>query len=158
MKLSDKQIRDPLYSFIESASNRIRILEELRIDNSRADLLVVTDGILTGYEVKSDLDSYTCLKTQTADYSRFCDYCYAVIGRSHQQGILERIPEFWGVLVVVAVATGVNSPPLDSQRDICESSIKVLRSARGVEIDTRTVGVLVIVAVALTGKGLLAPK
>jgi len=106
MKLSDKQIRDPLYSFIESASNRIRILEELRIDNSRADLLVVTDGILTGYEVKSDLDSYTCLKTQTADYSKFCDYCYAVVGRSHHQGIMERIPDFWGVMIIAAV--GVN--------------------------------------------------
>ena len=99
-KLSDKQIRQPLYSYLEGSNKRLRIFEELRINNSRADLLVVTDGVLTGYEIKSDLDSYSRIQTQIKNYNCFCDYCYVVTGVSHKQGIAERVPQHWGILVV----------------------------------------------------------
>lgn len=100
-KLSDKQIREPLYQYVEENSpGRSRIFEEFEIASSRADLLVVTDGALTGYEIKSDLDSYQRLKTQVKDYNRYCDYCYAVVGSSHQKGVRTHIPETRGILAV----------------------------------------------------------
>jgi len=103
IKLSDYQIRIPLYSYLERNNERLRIFPELRLNNSRADLLVVTDGILTGYEIKSDLDSFARIKSQIADYNYFCDYCYAVTGYKHKQRVLEHIPQHWGALVVFAV-------------------------------------------------------
>jgi len=103
-KLSDYQIRIPLYSYLERNNNeRLRIFPELRLNNSRADLLVVTDGILTGYEIKSDLDSFARIKSQIADYNCFCDYCYAVTGYKHKQRVLEHVPCYWGVLVIFSV-------------------------------------------------------
>ena len=102
MRLSDKEIRIPLYDFIENVEHRIRVIEEFSFGAAIADLLAVTDGILTGYEIKSDLDSYVRLKTQVREYSKYFDYCYAVIGRSHQKGILKHIPETWGILLVMS--------------------------------------------------------
>jgi len=34
------------------------------------------------------------------EYNKYFDICNAVVGETHQKGILKRIPEFWGVLVV----------------------------------------------------------
>jgi hypothetical protein len=99
-KILDPQIREALFTYLEAETVKIRVMDEFNLGDSRADFLAVTDGILTGYEIKSDSDSYTRLKTQTRDYSRYCDYCYAVVGKSHQSGIVARVPDFWGVIIV----------------------------------------------------------
>jgi len=141
MKLSDKQIREPLYSFIENVRHRIRIFEELCIDKARADLFVVTDGVLTGYEIKSDLDSYARLKKQMLAYNRFCDYCYVVIGRSHEKSIFERIAEFWGVLAVSTDENGfkveVLRPATQNPKAKLNSKLKLLWRRELVNISFR---------------------
>jgi len=106
-RLLDPQIRDAIFDHLEGNSGKIRIIEEVNIGGSRADFLAVTDGVLTGYEIKSDADSYTRLDTQTRDYSAFCDYCYVVIGKSHQTGIYGHVPDFWGIIVIVQESDGV---------------------------------------------------
>ena len=100
VRLLDPQIREILFDYLEGQNRKIRILEEVNIGGSRADFVTVTDGIMTGYEIKSDADSYKRLTTQTQDYSVFCDYCYAVIGDSHREEIFGRVPEYWGVITV----------------------------------------------------------
>ena len=100
MKLSDPEMREALFTYLDAKHSKIRVIDEKVIGKSRADFMAVTDGIIVGYEIKSDLDTYVRLKTQVRDYNKYFDVCYAVVGESHQKGILSRIPEFWGVLVI----------------------------------------------------------
>ena len=100
MRLSDPEMREALFAYLDFKYPKIRVFDEKGIGDSRADFIAITDGVISGYEIKSDLDSYARLKSQVRDYNKFCDTCYAVVGKSHQKGIVKRIPKFWGILVV----------------------------------------------------------
>ena len=100
MKLSDPQMREALFTYLDAKHSKIRIIDEKEIGKSRADFMAVTDGVIIGYEIKSDLDTYARLKTQVRNYNKYFDICYAVVGKSHQKGVIKHIPKFWGVLVV----------------------------------------------------------
>ena len=77
----DKEIREPLFDFLEEFYGKIRIFEEKITGLSRTDALGVIDGQLIGFEIKSDHDTYARLQRQTADYDELCDVNYLVIGR-----------------------------------------------------------------------------
>ena len=100
MRLSDPEMREALFAYLDDKHPKIRIFDEKEIGKSRADFIAVTDSTITGYEIKSDLDSYARLKRQVRDYNKYCDFCYAVAGKSHQKGIVKHIPAFWGILVI----------------------------------------------------------
>ena len=93
--LYDKDIREPLYEFLEGLYGKVRILEEKNIGGSRADVLMIAPGALFGIEIKSDADSYTRLASQVRDYDRFCDYCWVVAGSSHAAHVDEHVPAPW---------------------------------------------------------------
>ena len=76
----DKEIREPLFDFLEEFYGKIRIFEEKITGLSRTDALGVIDGQLIGFEIKSDHDTYARLQRQTADYDELCDVNYLVIG------------------------------------------------------------------------------
>ena len=76
--LYDKDIRDPLFDFLEERYHKIRIIEEKQMGRSRADIVMVTEDSVFGIEIKSDADSYTRLNRQVKDYDRFFDYNYVV--------------------------------------------------------------------------------
>ena len=88
----DTEMREPLFDFLEGHFSKIRIIEEKVINRSRADVLGVIDGAITGFEIKSDSDTYDRLETQVKDYDKYCDYCYLVIGKSHLKHASEHIP------------------------------------------------------------------
>ena len=60
--LYDKDIREPLFDFLEEVYGKIRIIEEKTVGKSRADVVMVTPGLLCGIEIKSDADTYARLK------------------------------------------------------------------------------------------------
>ena len=66
--LYDKDIREPLFEFLEEQYGRIRILEEKQMGRSRADLVMVLPGAVAGVEIKSDADTYARLSRQVKDY------------------------------------------------------------------------------------------
>lgn len=105
--MTDREMREPLFDYLEEFYGKIRILEEKNAGTSRADVIGVVDGALLGFEIKSDRDSYTRLKTQTRDYDRFCDWNYLVVGKSHLLHAHEHIPAHWGILVVWEEEGGV---------------------------------------------------
>lgn len=72
--LHDKDIREPLFDFLEETYGKNRILEEKRTGRSRADVVMVTPEALYGIEIKSDADTYTRLAGQVKDYDKFYDY------------------------------------------------------------------------------------
>lgn len=99
----DKDIREPLFDFLEERFGKIRILEEKRMGRSRADVVMVTEQALYGIEIKSDADTYARLGRQTKDYDRYYDYNVVVAGTSHAMHIEKHVPEYWGIIIVERV-------------------------------------------------------
>lgn len=96
--LHDKDIREPLFDFLEETYGKIRILEEKMMGKSRADVVMVTADALYGIEIKSDADSYTRLGRQVKDYNLYYDYNYVVVGTSHALHVEEHVPQWWGII------------------------------------------------------------
>lgn len=96
--LRDRDIREPLFDFLEEAYGKIRIIEEKQMGGSRADVVMVLPGALAGIEIKSDADTYARLAGQIRDYDRYFDYNFVVVGSSHAMHIRERVPQWWGIL------------------------------------------------------------
>lgn len=106
--LHDKDIREPLFEFLEEVYGKVRILEEKTMGKSRADVVMVTPELLCGIEIKSDADTYARLKRQVKDYDLYYDCNYAVVGTSHAMHIEEHLPAWWGIITVELVEEKVD--------------------------------------------------
>ena len=100
MKLYDKDIREPLFDYLEEMYGKVRIIEEKQIGKHRTDVLVVTETFLMGIEIKSDADTYTRLEGQVKEYNKYFDYNWVVVGTKHAHHIEEHVPSFWGIITV----------------------------------------------------------
>ena len=98
--LYDKDIRDPLFDFLEETYGKTRILEEKRTGNARADAVMITPKLLYGIEIKSDADTYARLGRQTKYYDWYYDRNIIVAGTSHAAHVEEHVPEWWGIITV----------------------------------------------------------
>lgn len=98
-KLLDKDIREPLFLFLEEEYGKVRIFEEKVIGKSRADVVMVIPDAICGIEIKSDSDTYARLKKQVRDYDKFYDMNFAAVGASHANHIAEHIPPYWGIII-----------------------------------------------------------
>ncbi|MGN1167283.1 MAG: sce7726 family protein [Lachnospiraceae bacterium] len=98
--LYDRDIREPLFDFLEETYGKIRIIEEKTMGKSRADIVMVAWDALYGIEIKSDADTYTRLTRQVKDYDHYYDYNIVVVGSSHGLHICEHVPNYWGIITV----------------------------------------------------------
>ena len=98
--LKDKDIREPLFDFLEDTYGKVRIIEEKTMGRSRADIVMVTEKSLVGIEIKSDVDTYARLASQIKDYDKFFDSNIVVVGSSHGMHINEHVPAHWGIITV----------------------------------------------------------
>ena len=98
--LKDKDIREPLFDFLEEKYGKIRIVEEKQAGRARADVVMITPVVLYGIEIKSDADTYTRLKKQVKYYDWYYDRNIIVVGTSHAVHVREHVPEWWGVITV----------------------------------------------------------
>ena len=71
--LYDRDIREPLFDFLEERYGKIRIIEEKQMGKSRADIVMVLPDAVAGIEIKSDADTYVRLQRQVRDYNRYYD-------------------------------------------------------------------------------------
>ncbi len=94
----DKDIREPLFDFLEENFGKTRIIEEKNIGDSRADVIMVTENGLYGIEIKSDADTYARLSGQVKDYDKYFDKNIVVVGSSHAHSIEEHVPAHWGII------------------------------------------------------------
>lgn len=101
--LYDKDIREPLFDFLEEAYGKIRIIEEKTIGRSRADVMMVLENSIVGIEIKSDADTYARLARQVKDYNVYFDYNMVAVGVSHAMHIKEHIPDWWGIITIEEV-------------------------------------------------------
>lgn len=100
MMLLDKDIREPLFEFLEERYGKVRILEEKTVGHSRADVVMVIPEKIVGIEIKSDADTYTRLERQVADYDLYFDANIVVVGSSHASHVAEHVPAHWGIVSV----------------------------------------------------------
>ncbi|TGY95703.1 hypothetical protein E5329_13330 [Petralouisia muris] len=98
--LYDKDIREPLFDYLEEQYGKIRIIEEKQMGRSRADVVMVLPKALCGLEIKSDADTYARLSRQVRDYNQYFDYNYIVVGTKHAHHVEEHVPDWWGILTV----------------------------------------------------------
>lgn len=98
--LYDKDIRDPLFDFLEERYGKIRIIEEKTMGRSRADAVMVTPELIVGIEIKSDADTYARLSRQVKDYDLYFDCNYVVTGSTHAAHVHEHVPQWWGIISV----------------------------------------------------------
>lgn len=99
--LYDKDIRDPLFDYLEENFGKIRVIDEKQLGKStRADMFMVTEEEFIGIEIKSDADTYTRLHMQTKGYDAYCDRNYIVVGNRHRKHVAEHVPEYWGIILV----------------------------------------------------------
>lgn len=115
--LYDRDIREPLFEFLEGAYGKIRIIEEKRVGRSRADIVMVLPGLLAGIEIKSDADTYARLGRQVKDYDRYFDRNIVAVGSSHAVHVKEHVPEWWGIITVEQADTGVDFYVLREPKD-----------------------------------------
>ena len=74
------------------------ILEELGLRHGAARIdIAVVNGILHGYELKSNSDSLGRLPRQAAVYSSVLDRVTLVVGDRHVDIAMEMVPRWWGV-------------------------------------------------------------
>jgi hypothetical protein len=123
---SDTLIRLALRSRLLSEHDRepdTSLIEELGLCRGRVRIdLAVVNGLLHGYEIKSDRDSLRRLGTQVDVYGKVLDQATLVVGDRFLPEALDVVPAWWGVLHVRPVAHAlrfrtVRRPRRNPQRD-----------------------------------------
>ena len=84
------------------------VIEELGLCRGqvRVDLAVV-NGLLHGYEIKSDRDNLRRLDVQVELYSKVLDQATLVVGDRYLAKALNVVPSWWGVLYAHATDKGL---------------------------------------------------
>lgn len=98
--MHDREMREPLFEYLEEQLGKVRILEEKTIGRARADVMIVLSSEIWGLEIKSDADSYTRLANQVREYDRYFDRNVVAVGSTHAMHIREHVPEYWGIISV----------------------------------------------------------
>lgn len=122
MFTNDKVIRSALKENLEKLYRKDRhakVIEELGITHgaARVDIAVV-NGVLHGYELKSDLDTLYRLPEQMRLYNSVFDQVTLVVGKNHLHEAIKIIPDWWGIVI----AKIVDSSGVVSFCDIREST------------------------------------
>lgn len=104
---NDKVIRVALRRNLENelkGSTDFRVIEELGITHgaARVDMAVV-NGVIHGYELKSDLDSLNRLPDQMRIYNSVLDQVTLVVGKNHLHEAIKIVPEWWGITIAKIV-------------------------------------------------------
>ena len=77
-----------------------RIFEELSVKHGTARIdIAVINGVMHGYEIKSDLDTLRRLPEQMNEYNAVFDYLTLIVGKHHLYDAINMIPYWWGIVV-----------------------------------------------------------
>lgn len=96
----DRDIREPLFEFLEDTYGKLRIIEEKQTGKARADAVMVLPDAIYGIEIKSDHDTYARLAGQVKNYDLYYDRNIVVAGSTHGLHIREHVPDWWGIITV----------------------------------------------------------
>lgn len=99
--VTEAEIRSALLTAIRrKRAVRQQVQEEFRIERGGARIDVAVIGkAMVGYEIKSDLDTFSRFSNQIHAYNRVFDQIYLVCGPTHASAALGIVPSWWGLLV-----------------------------------------------------------
>ncbi|HDR6217343.1 hypothetical protein ABH963_003750 [Bacillus sp. RC55] len=103
-KLKDYHVREQLFKYLEeqyvNCSDTI-IINELGIcqGQSRVDVAVV-NGIMHGYEIKSESDTLERLPRQIEYYNKVFDRVTIVVAVDYLEHVKKMVPKWWGIISV----------------------------------------------------------
>lgn len=118
--MRDPDIRNALIPTIQYSG---RILQEVCVNRSVADIIVVSD-FLHGYEIKSEYDSLSRLQHQSRCYAHVCSYMTAVVAPRHVDGV-KKLPNTWGIMTVDRCGLYEVRKPVENT-DLCFVSLLYL--------------------------------
>jgi len=103
MLTSDKVIRTALKRKLQAKHKgelHTIIVEELGLKHgaARVDIAVI-NGVIHGYELKSDLDTLNRLPEQIRIYNSVLDKITIVVGKQHLHSAIKIIPDWWGISI-----------------------------------------------------------
>jgi hypothetical protein len=103
MTTNDKIIRIALKKHLEelhARDRKLRVVEEFGVEHgaARVDVAVV-NGMLHGYEIKSDRDTLSRLPEQIEAYNSVFDRVTLVVGKQHLYEAINLVPDWWGISV-----------------------------------------------------------
>jgi len=101
--MNDAQIRENFHKIYLGRFHtepNVLVVDELGLihGKGRADIVVI-NGRLIGYEIKSDDDSLDRLREQVLMYNSIFDRNTIVVGEKHVKKIRSKIPKSWGIVV-----------------------------------------------------------
>lgn len=83
-----------------SSDVQARIIEELGVRHGHARIdVAVVNGILHGYEIKSDRDTLKRLPEQMKEYNKVFDQITLVVGKHHVYDAINMVPDWWGIVI-----------------------------------------------------------
>jgi len=87
------------------ADENTLVIDELGLNHgkNRADIAVV-NGLMIGYEIKSDTDSLYRLEKQIKSYNEIFDEINIIVGLRHFKNICKNLPEWWGIITVEKIS------------------------------------------------------
>ncbi|MCY9288600.1 sce7726 family protein [Bacillus haynesii] len=111
-KLRDSDIREVLLTHLLnkfSDDENIKIINELGVlhGQSRVDIAVI-NGMLHGFEIKSESDTLLRLPSQIEDYNKVFDRMTIVVQRNHLHAVRKIVPKWWGILLVTRNKDQIN--------------------------------------------------
>lgn len=104
---NDKIIRVAFRKILEKKLKSYRknghgaeIFEELGVRHGTARIdLAIINGIMCGYEIKSDRDTLERLPEQVKEFNSVFDELTLVVGKRHLYKAIHTIPDWWGIIV-----------------------------------------------------------
>ena len=113
---NDKKIRRALRCILDEELERYRkqrrdaqIIEELGVQHGTARIdIAIVNGIMHGYEIKSDCDTLERLPGQIEEFNTVFDKLTLVVGKRHLYQAMHIVPDWWGITIAkVDVDKGV---------------------------------------------------
>lgn len=98
--LDDALIRDALRKQLHQQYGVGYTFDEVGMAtrNVRLDVLQFANGLLIGYEIKSDADDLKRLPNQVASYPAMTDLNYLVVGDVLHDEAIKLLPDNWGIM------------------------------------------------------------
>jgi len=108
---SDRSIRTVLINKLNEkykADPETAIIPEFTLPHASARVdIAVINGVMHGYELKSDIDNLLRLTSQKDAYNLIFDKLTLVVGKNHIVEALSLIPDWWGVTIAKITQKGL---------------------------------------------------
>lgn len=103
-KTNDKIIREFLIEELDfkyGQDSSVRVIEELGLNHGSARVdIAVLNGIMHGYEIKSDMDTLYRLPAQIKAYNAVFKRMTIVVGAKHLEHVINMVPEWWEIRLI----------------------------------------------------------